>query len=238
MLQHQNLIANKHSLFYRFDEKEKRDQTIEQFKIFAGFFDQDYFLKKQELSELQRQHKQLSAEKEKAVNYSQSIKGRLRDLLIDYIAVTGNTLLDEDPDTIILRPTVSLERIIDRKVEINANSDQNVQLRAQLIQDRNKIIAEKRKQQTVLQNITSSINAVEQYVAQSTDIETIEQVKLKVSECPFCETPHELMVKEANELHSAINWLNHKLSQSATDSSLSSQMKKPLRQKLRQNLKP
>lgn len=25
MLQHQNLVANKHSLFYRFDEKEKRD---------------------------------------------------------------------------------------------------------------------------------------------------------------------------------------------------------------------
>ncbi|MDB5122819.1 MAG: hypothetical protein JWP94_948 [Mucilaginibacter sp.] len=215
MLQHQNLIANKHSLFYRFDEKEKRDQTIEQFKIFAGFFDQDYFLKKQELSELQRQHKQLSTEKEKAVNYSQSIKGRLKDLLTDYLAVTGNVLLDEDPDAIISRPTDSLERIIDRKVEINANSDQNVQLRAQLIQDRNKIIAQKRKQQTVLQNITSSINAVEQYVAQSSDIETIEQVKLKVSECPFCETPHELMVKEANELHSAIHWLNHELSKSS-----------------------
>ncbi|CAF1464776.1 unnamed protein product [Didymodactylos carnosus] len=215
MLQHQNLIANKHSLFYRFDEKEKRDQTIEQFKIFAGFFDQDYFIKKQELSELQRQHKQLSAEKEKALNYSQSIKGRLRDLLIDYIAVTGNALTDDDPDTIIAKPTASLEKIIDRKVEIDANSDQNVQLRAQLIQDRNKIIAEKRKQQTVLQNITSSINAVEQYVTQSNNIETIEQVKLKVSECPFCETPHELMVKEANDLHSAIEWLNHELSKSS-----------------------
>lgn len=215
MLQHQNLIANKHSLFYRFDEKEKRDQTIEQFKIFAGFFDQDYFIKKQELSELQRQHKQLTAEKEKAANYSQSIKVRLRDLLIDYIAVTGNALLDEAPDVIIARPGVSLEKIIDRKVEIDANSDENVQLRAQLVQERNKIIAEKRKQQTVLQNITSSINAVEQYVAQSNNIETIEQVKLKVSECPFCETPHELMVKEANDLHSAIGWLNHELSKSS-----------------------
>ncbi|BFL84034.1 hypothetical protein LFREDSHE_24840 [Shewanella baltica] len=26
MLQHQNLVANKHALFYRFDEKDKRDR--------------------------------------------------------------------------------------------------------------------------------------------------------------------------------------------------------------------
>ena len=50
MLQHQNLVANKHAIFYRFDEKEKREQTIEHFKIFAGFADQTYFLKSQELN--------------------------------------------------------------------------------------------------------------------------------------------------------------------------------------------
>ena len=57
MFQHQNLVANKHSLFYRFDEKEKREQTIDQFKIFAGFVTQDYFIKKQQLSELERELK-------------------------------------------------------------------------------------------------------------------------------------------------------------------------------------
>lgn len=43
MLQHQNLIANKHALFYRFDEKEKRDQVIEHTKIFLGIADQKIF---------------------------------------------------------------------------------------------------------------------------------------------------------------------------------------------------
>ena len=43
LMQHQNLIANKHSLFYRFDEYEKREQTINQFKIFAGFVTQEYY---------------------------------------------------------------------------------------------------------------------------------------------------------------------------------------------------
>ena len=33
ILQHQNLVANKLALFYRFDEKEKKEQVIDQFKI-------------------------------------------------------------------------------------------------------------------------------------------------------------------------------------------------------------
>lgn len=32
MLQHQNLVANKHSLFYRFDEKEKRERVIDELR--------------------------------------------------------------------------------------------------------------------------------------------------------------------------------------------------------------
>ncbi|MFK3818069.1 hypothetical protein ACI2KG_15935 [Pseudomonas sp. NPDC089407] len=43
MLQHQNLVANKHAIFYRFDEKEKRDQAINHFKILMGLVDEAYF---------------------------------------------------------------------------------------------------------------------------------------------------------------------------------------------------
>lgn len=52
LLQHQNLIANKHAIFYRFDEKEKRDQAIEHFKIFTGIVDQNYFTLQQKLNAL------------------------------------------------------------------------------------------------------------------------------------------------------------------------------------------
>ena len=43
ILQHQNLIANKLALFYRFDEKEKKEHVIDQFKIFANFVDAEYY---------------------------------------------------------------------------------------------------------------------------------------------------------------------------------------------------
>ena len=34
---------------FGFDEKEKREKTIDEFKIFAGFVDQEYYILKQEL---------------------------------------------------------------------------------------------------------------------------------------------------------------------------------------------
>ncbi len=65
MLQHQNLIANKHAIFYRFDEKQKREQTIEQFKIFAGFVTQEYFTVKQKLADEERNLKKIGKSAEK-----------------------------------------------------------------------------------------------------------------------------------------------------------------------------
>jgi hypothetical protein len=59
MLQHQNLVANKHALFYRFDEKEKRDQAIEHTKIFLGLVDQKFFHLSQEKERLSTDVKRL-----------------------------------------------------------------------------------------------------------------------------------------------------------------------------------
>jgi hypothetical protein len=61
MLQHQNLVANKHALFYRFDEKEKRDQTIEHTKIFLGLVDQKFFHLSQEKERLSTEVRSLEA---------------------------------------------------------------------------------------------------------------------------------------------------------------------------------
>lgn len=214
MLQHQNLIANKHSLFYRFDEKEKRDQTIEQFKIFAGFVDQDYFVKKQRLNELERDMKRLAGEKEKNQNYLFSITERLKGLLSDYQVVSGVTLLEDSVDTIIAKPIASLQKIESMEIVIDENSDENVKARTKLVNERNRIIADKRRQQMILQNISSSIIAIEQYQNKSQEIDTLKEVKLPVSFCPFCDTPHEQIAKEAIELSDAINWLNTELSKS------------------------
>ncbi|WP_061008823.1 DUF3732 domain-containing protein [Vibrio sp. CUB2] len=52
MFQHQNLIANKHSIFYRFDDYYKRSKVISDFPIHLGWADGDYFLLKREQEEI------------------------------------------------------------------------------------------------------------------------------------------------------------------------------------------
>ncbi|MCI5167709.1 MAG: hypothetical protein D3903_16865 [Candidatus Electrothrix sp. GM3_4] len=43
LFQHQNLIANKHSIFYRFDDFYKRKNTVDQFPILMGWVDGEYY---------------------------------------------------------------------------------------------------------------------------------------------------------------------------------------------------
>lgn len=62
LLQHQNLIANKHALFYRFDQKEKREQVINHTKFFLGFVKQDYFLQMKKKENIENDIKKLKKE--------------------------------------------------------------------------------------------------------------------------------------------------------------------------------
>jgi len=59
LFQHQNLIANKHSLFYRFDDFYKRKKTIDDFAVLIGWESSEYFLL---LRELEAKKKELNAE--------------------------------------------------------------------------------------------------------------------------------------------------------------------------------
>lgn len=62
LFQHQNLIANKHSIFYRFEDYQKRKKTIDQLPILLGWVDAEYYNLKQRL---EAKEKQLDAEKKR-----------------------------------------------------------------------------------------------------------------------------------------------------------------------------
>ena len=55
LFQHQNLIASKFALFYRFSESYKRKDIIDQFPIFAGMIGQEYYSSLIELNSLKNQ---------------------------------------------------------------------------------------------------------------------------------------------------------------------------------------
>ena len=95
ILQHQNLVANKQALFYRFDQKEKREGTIEQFKVFAGFVDANYYALSVEVSKLNEKIEKLQKSFAKADDdISATYKKLLEDIEV-YRQITGNNILTD-----------------------------------------------------------------------------------------------------------------------------------------------
>lgn len=92
LFQHQNLIANKHALFYRFDNYNKRKQTIDQFPIFMKWVDDKYFFLKRELDEAQKKVRQLKLSEKKQQNIQANLIDSLKRLFEDYYAIVGQRL--------------------------------------------------------------------------------------------------------------------------------------------------
>lgn len=212
MLQHQNLIANKHSLFYRFDEKEKREQTIDQFKIFAGFVTQNYFIKKQQLNELERELKGLENQQISITSIQQKKEGKLLELLREYHVITGKLLFTESAQNALSNPANILDKIKYYKVASDINSNEYmVELRA-LEKQQNELIGNKRTKEIQLREIQSSIEYAKKHKNEILNISTIQETLIHLSECPFCQRKNEKLSEEANLLDGAISWLNEELS--------------------------
>lgn len=94
MFQHQNLMASKFALFYRFADYYKRKDVIEQFPVFAGMISQEYYSDLIRLNTLnialkQKQKKQ--KDNEKSTLY---IKENLLPLMRDYFSLIGKEFDD------------------------------------------------------------------------------------------------------------------------------------------------
>lgn len=86
LFQHQNLIANKHALFYRFHDFLKRDRTIKELPIFLGWVDGNYYRLVRELDDTyKRLRTQEKLEKNAKITYEQKEK-TISDLLENYLA--------------------------------------------------------------------------------------------------------------------------------------------------------
>ena len=214
MLQHQNLIANKHAIFYRFDEEEKRKQTIEHFKVFTGFADQTYFMKYQTLNELKDRKKNIERQIPKAAELKEKAKAKLENVLKDYLASSGSELKIGDISNVVANPRLALDNLREAKVEVIAVSDEHVKLKQEAEQERRKLTAELRKRQQNLADISSSIQFAKKYTEETGSVPVPEEAELHASKCPFCHTHHSSVEQDANKLSDAILWLNEELGKS------------------------
>ncbi|HHF3183989.1 TPA: DUF3732 domain-containing protein [Vibrio alginolyticus] len=215
MLQHQNLVANKHALFYRFDEKEKRDQAIEHTKIFLGLVDQKFFHLKQEKERLSMDIRRLERQKETNKRTSEKYKLNVGPVLSQLYALMG---FKEEP--------LSLERLLrhpqDGKDQldsiivpekINHNSDAITLRYNQLKLDRNKKTAELRKLQRQTASINKHIQEEELFVGNVKQFSSPGHVHISASVCPFCHTEKDNLRESAEKLQKAILKVSGNLAQ-------------------------
>ena len=87
LFQHQNLMASKFALFYRFSDFYKRKAVIQQFPVFAGLVEQEYYSKLIRLNELKAKLKKLKRNEETNKTASKKMKSALSPLLKDYFAL-------------------------------------------------------------------------------------------------------------------------------------------------------
>ncbi|CAM4363286.1 MULTISPECIES: DUF3732 domain-containing protein [Pseudoalteromonas] len=211
MLQHQNLIANKHAVFYRFDEKEKREQAIEHLKIFLGFVDQQYFLLKQELAELEKKKRRIELALPKKEKQLELKIIKLSKRLNEYQALSGKRLVDSSSADIIKNPIHWLDIIKDKPLEIDLESTSNTKLITELDKKIAGEVKVLRKLEKEARDIESTISISNSYFESISDINYPEKITESVIECPFCLTETNLLSSEADKLTNAINWLNEEI---------------------------
>jgi len=211
LLQHQDLIANKHSLFYRFDESRKKEQTIEQFKIFTSFVTQDYFLIMQEISEIRRTLKSLENRKKQLLEERKYKSEIIEQHLKDYQVITGIPLSDNSIDFIYKNPQYILQELDEHKITVDTESNEYLSKLNQLREIRNSLLAQKMNLVNELNKISFSVNYADEYKKQLNELAEIGSVDVHLSECPFCHTHNEVILHESNQLVDAIKWLNSEL---------------------------
>ena len=215
MLQHQNLVANKHALFYRFDEKEKRDQAIEHTKIFLGLVDQKFFHLSQEKERLNTELRRLERQKETNKRTSESYQQKVTPVLSQLYALMG---FKDEPLSLarVLQHPQDAKEQLDGVIvaeKINHNSDAITQRYEQLKLARNQKTSELRKLQRQAASIRKHIQEEERFVDNVKQFSSPKHVQISASVCPFCHTEKDNLRQSAEKLQQAITKVSGNLAQ-------------------------
>lgn len=215
ILQHQNLVANKHALFYRFDEKEKRDQIIEHTKIFLGLVDQKFFHLLQEKERLSAEVRSLERQKDANQRASESYKQKVSPVLSQLYALMGFKSEPLAFDKVLRHPQSAKDQLdgIIVAEKINYNSDAMTQRYEQLKLTRNKKTVELRKLQRQVSSLNKHLQEEEQFARNVKQFSSPKHVHLSTLVCPFCHTEKDSLRQSAEKLKQAITKVSGNLAQ-------------------------
>lgn len=211
MLQHQNLVANKHAIFYRFDEKEKRDQAINHFKILMGLVDEKYFELHKEHELAKYELKKIQTQIPKQIQRKEMFIARYNRFLAEYKNLAGLPLLNSSGEDIYSKPRFFLKAISEYLVKIDVLSNQIEIRRAELHKERVDALVNKRKLQGQMRLLNDSLSTAMQFSQNMMETNLPASTVLSEAHCPVCEAQTSTPAVEASKLINAIEWLNEEL---------------------------
>lgn len=212
LFQHQNLMASKFALFYRFTDFYKRKEIIDQFPIFAGMIGQEYYSDLIELGNLKSKLKSkqnIMKDNEKSINY---IKNNLQPMLQNYYA-----LLDIPFDT-----NLSADNML--KLAINLpNFDDSFMFNENGIVERYDILNEKleslrdeeRELLLKIGNINNANKTGSAFINSLSELKKqteISQIETSVYSCPICGKNCEEIIQNDKDLLKSSEWLDSEIS--------------------------
>lgn len=211
LFQHQNLMASKFALFYRFSDYYKRKDVIEQFPVFAGMISQEYYSDLIQLNTLKAQLKQKYKKQKSNEKSTAYIKENLLPLMTDYFA-----LLEQDFDG-----TMSVQKMLKIATDLPDFDDAQLfgeskmaarysELNAELedLRDKERDILLKIKNIDKISNTGSSFSDMLKTLKQQTSIAGITTSEYT---CPLCGHDCNDIAAKDSALIEATEWLDNEL---------------------------
>lgn len=211
LFQHQNLMASKFALFYRFSDFYKRKDVIDQFPVFAGMISQEYYSDLIQLNTLKDQLKQ-KYKKQKANEKSTAyIKERLSTLLLDYFA-----LLEQDFDE-----NISVQKMLKIASDLPEFDDTQLYGESKITERYSELNDEledlRNKEREILlkiHDIDSASGTGSSFVHMLKDLKqqtSVARIETDQYTCPLCGHECQEITENDSKLIEATEWLDSEL---------------------------
>lgn len=185
LFQHQGLVASKHALFYRFEDRNTRERIIDEFPIFMGWVGGEYYLLNREVNEKRTKLRRLERDRNEINKNRIELINKVKNFIHDYYGVIGkNCPLLKSPSDILFvannLPEFSDESYILSQYE--EKKDELRKKRTELVEQKSKIKEEILLLESTSQNIDDyELKFVQLEKRSSEDIAIANEYK-----CPVC----------------------------------------------------
>lgn len=211
LFQHQNLMASKFALFYRFSDYYKRKDIIDQFPVFAGMISQEYYSDLIQLNTLKAQLKQKYKRQKANEKSTAYIKENLSPLLTDYFALLEKDFDDKISAQKMLKMASNLPEFDDTQLFGESKiAERYSVLNEKLEELRN----EEREILLKIRNIDNASKTGNEFTEMLMDLKqqtTVAEIETTEYICPLCGHDCQEIAENDSQLIEATEWLDNEL---------------------------